>query len=104
MDSSIGELLLRIRCKIADGQYYYTKHAILQSIKRKINKDEVIETIEHGEIIEHYPDDKYGPSCLIYGKTDTGRPLHVVCSIGEVWIITVYEPALEQWGDFRKRR
>jgi hypothetical protein len=33
--------------------------------------------MHQGEIIEEYPDDKYSPSCLIYGKTEGGRELHV---------------------------
>ena len=32
------------------------------------------------EVIEDYPEDKYGPSCLILGFTVYGRPLHVQCS------------------------
>jgi len=47
-----------------------------------------------GEIIEDYPEDKYGPSCLIYGITREGRILHVQCSIEPVWIITAYDPTL----------
>ena len=31
------------------------------------------------EVIEDYPDDKYGPSCLLLGFTSTGRPLHFLC-------------------------
>ncbi|MEG4054235.1 MULTISPECIES: DUF4258 domain-containing protein [unclassified Microcoleus] len=33
-----------------------------------------------GEVIEEYPDDKYSPSCLIFGLTIANRPLHVQCS------------------------
>ena len=60
-----------------------------------------------GEIIEDYPEDKYGPSCLIYGITREGRILHVQCSIEPVWIITAYDPTLspEEWEkDFKRRR
>lgn len=38
------------------------------------------EAVAHGNIIEDYPDDKYGPSCLILGFTLAGRPLHSQCS------------------------
>jgi hypothetical protein len=60
-----------------------------------------------GEIIENYPKDKYGPSCLIYGGTKEGKILHVQCSIDPVWIITVYDPTVkpEEWdGTFKRRR
>jgi hypothetical protein len=60
-----------------------------------------------GEIIEDYPDDKYGPSCLIYGVTEEGRILHVQCSIEPVWIVTAYDPTVnpEEWDrEFKRRR
>ena len=50
---------------------------------------------------------KYGPTCLIYGKTDNGRPIYVQCSHPTrlvVKIITVYEPEAERWMEFRVRR
>jgi len=59
------------------------------------------------EIIEDYPDDKYGPSCLILGFTRRGRPLHVQCSYPSrplVKIVTLYEPDDDLWTDFRRRK
>ena len=50
--------------------------------------------LDSGEIIEEYPDDGPYPSCLIFGRTQEGRPLHVVCAPvmdeGRLIIITVY--------------
>lgn len=58
-----------------------------------------------GEIIEEYHDDKYSPSCLIYGKTEVGRDLHIQVSYPpSVVVITVYEPDPEEWVDFKTRR
>jgi len=59
------------------------------------------------EIVEDYPDDKYGPSCLVLGFTNAGRPLHIQCSYPIrplVKIITLYEPDPDLWIDFRVRR
>jgi hypothetical protein len=57
------------------------------------------------EIIEEYPDDKYFPSCLIYGKTWKGRDLHVQISLPPlVVVITTYEPDPEEWIGFKIRR
>ena len=59
------------------------------------------------EIIEEYPLDRYGPSCLLLGFTETGRPLHIVASAAdgpEVKVITLYEPDPQAWADFRTRR
>ncbi len=59
-----------------------------------------------GEVIEEYRDDKYGPSCLIFGFTIANRPLHVQCSYPFrllVKIITFYEPDPTIWLDFKLR-
>lgn len=74
-------------------------------IKRSIDRAEVEDTVSRGEVIEEYPGDKYSPSCLIYGKTKTGRQLHVQVSFPpEVVIITAYEPDEAEWIDYRIRR
>jgi hypothetical protein len=68
---------------------------------------ELKEAIADGAIIERYPDDKYGPSCLIFGRTKVGRPIHVQCSDGSrpiVKIITIYEPDPALWIEFKVRR
>ncbi len=83
----------------------FTEHAVRQMIKRQITDDEVRDVILSGEIIEDYPDDKYSPSCLVFGKTPTGRPLHVQCSTPpRVRIATVYQPDPSEWVDNRLRR
>jgi hypothetical protein len=94
-----------IREKVHSGLYYWRQHAIERSIERDIEEEEVVEAILNGTIIEEYPDDKYGPSCLIFGHNGDGRPIHVQCSLPpDIWVITVYEPDPKQWVDFRKRR
>lgn len=71
----------------------------------EITDDEVRDTILSGEIIEDYPDDKYSPSCLVLGKTQTGRSLHVQCSAPpRVRIVTAYQPDADEWIDNRQRR
>jgi hypothetical protein len=53
-----------IRHKVAAGQYEYSRHAVDQTIKRRIAVHEVAEAItSQSMLIEDYPDDKYGPSC-----------------------------------------
>jgi hypothetical protein len=87
------------------GDYYWRQHAVERSVERAISETEVAEAILNGRIIEEYPDDKYGPSCLIYGRTTRGRPIHVQCSLPpDIWIIAVYEPAADEWVDFSKRK
>ena len=43
-------------------------HAFERSLERAISPDEIKSAILTGEIIEDYPKDKYGPSCLICGN------------------------------------
>jgi hypothetical protein len=94
-----------IRVKIDRGEYRFSDHALKRMIKRSIDRIETEEAVLSGEIIEEYPDDKYSPSCLIYGKTKAGRNLHVQVSLHpSVVVITVYEPDETEWIDYRIRR
>jgi len=92
--------------KIQAGLYEFSKHAVDQSIIRDISVQEIREAFEDAEIIEDYPEDKFGPSCLVLGFTDRERPLHIQCSYPSrplVKIITLYEPDPDRWIDYKKR-
>lgn len=94
-----------IQDKITKSEYRLSDHAVKMMIKRSIKRSELKNAIINGEIIEEYPDDKYSPSCLIYGKTEGGRDLHIQVSLPpKVIIITAYEPDLNEWIDGRVRR
>ena len=100
-------MIEEIRAKVQAGQFEFSKHAVDQSILRRISVQELREAIASGEVIEDYPEDKYGPSCLVLGFTQAGRPLHIQCSYPSrllVKIITLYEPDPDKWIDFRVRR
>jgi len=73
----------KIPKKIEADQFEFSKHAVDQSIIRRITVQEVREVFLKGEVIEDYPEDKYGPSCLIFGRTVSGRPIHIQCSCPE---------------------
>jgi len=91
-----------IRNKITSEQFELSKHAVDQSIIRKIRLHEIIEAIGNGQIIEDYPNDKYVPSCLICGLTHSGRTVHIQSSYPIrplVKIITVYEPDPQKWNN-----
>ena len=97
-----------IQIKIANEQFEFSKHAVDQSIVRQIRLHEIVEAIVNGQIIEDYPNDKYAPSCLICGVTQTSRTIHIQSSYPSralVKIITVYEPDPNKWNnDFTVRR
>jgi hypothetical protein len=88
----------------------YTKHAKDEMEAEEfgeILEVEVYEAVLDGKTIETYPEDEPYPSCLIFGKTSNGRPLHIVCAYAEdansVIIITAYQPSPNRWIDFERR-
>jgi hypothetical protein len=96
-----------IRSKVASGQFEFSKHAVDQTLLRIITVNEVREAIASAEIIEDYPTDKYGPSCLLLGWTSSRRPLHIQCSYPSralVKVITLYEPDPDLWINLRTRK
>ena len=59
------------------------------------------------KIRENYPNDVRGYSCLIKGKADIGRTIHIVCSPKEDYlaVITAYIPSLKDWEEgFEERK
>lgn len=101
------DMLIEIRKKIVDGMYEFSKHAVDQTLVRDIDVNEVEEALlQKIDLIENYPDDKYGPSCLVLGFTRSGRALHVQCSYPQrplLKTITLYEPGPGVWKNLRVR-
>jgi hypothetical protein len=59
-----------------------------------------------GRLVEDYPDDLRGHSCLLLGFGDGGRPIHIVVALKEDYlaVITAYLPDPTQWSsDFLRR-
>lgn len=87
----------------------FPPHAITQMSRpeRMISTEEVRRVINMCEVIEDYPEDKRGHSCLILGYGNGGKAIHIVCTPKEDYlaIITAYLPTLTEWSDdFRERR
>jgi hypothetical protein len=97
----IIEAVRRNRIRITD-------HADEEAHADRLSFDEVFFSIFQGEIIEEYPEDRPYPSCLIYGDTFGGDPVHSVWAYNQdnKWavLITVYRPDPERWIDWKKRR
>ncbi len=100
--------IVAIVTKIKKRQYEFSKHAVDQSIVRNISVSEIEEAMSgNAVIIEDYPNDKYGPSCLILGYTKNERPLHLQCSYPSrplIKIVTLYQPDSELWIEDRVRQ
>lgn len=104
----VGPDLTLLRSKVAAGEFEFSKHAVDQTIMRAISVQEVREAIAGSKVVEDYPNDKYGPSCLLLGYSFGGRPLHVHVSYPSrplVKIITAYEPDPLVWENgYTQRR
>lgn len=105
----IGSLrtIEEIRESLFMGRYELTRHALKRVIERNISDLEIREAGGNGEPIENYPEDKYAPSCLLFGHTKSGRPLHIHVSLGDfelVRIITLYQPKDKDWIGYSIRR
>ena len=86
----------------------FTSHALNQMnlSDRMIMKEEVIETILNGQVIEEYLDDLRGKSYLICSAKHS-RTIHVVCAPKNEYlaIITAYVPTIDKWeSNLRSRR
>lgn len=101
-------IVVRVRAA-ADRKVLFLPHAMQQmtSQERMITTKEVRSVIDRGEVIEDYPEDPRGHSCLILGEGDENRSIHVVCAPKEDFlaIITAYLPHENEWNDnFKVRR
>ena len=87
--------------------YVVTMHSRRRMSERGILLRDVIDAVDHGEIIEQYPNDYPFPSCLILGLTVSNKYLHVIVSIseGHIYLITAYYPNKDEWeADMKTRR
>jgi len=89
-------------------QLIFRDHATRRMMQRGIRPRDIRFVLEHGEVIEDYPNDTPHPSQLLLGWV-RGRPLHVVSAehltLPVIYIITVYEPDPNHWEpDFTHRR
>lgn len=100
--------LARIQEKVKQRQYRLTSHAERERGLDRITIREIEETLlsYQVEVIESYPEDVRGRSCLVLGFTKGGSPVHLVCGLGrnQLIIITVYRPDPKQWINWRERR
>lgn len=91
--------------KVRKEKYEISIHAEKERYAEGITIHDIEEAIYNGEILEDYPDDPRGASCLILGYSNN-NPIHIVCGFTAVkWIriITVYFPKHPKWIDEKTR-
>lgn len=93
---------------IRTGMIRISDHADEEAEADSLTFDEIYFSVLHGDVIESYPTDKPYPSCLIFGKTFCGDPIHSVWAYNEEnkWavLITVYRPDPALWVNWRERK
>ncbi len=93
---------------IRNNRIKITDHADEEAALDNLKFDEIFFTVFQGEIIEEYTDDAPYPSCLVYGDTFIGDPVHSVWAYNNQnrWavLITTYRPDPTRWINWRKRR
>ena len=107
--SDISKVELReIVRERASQRILYLPHAVRQMSRpdRMISTSDVHKVIKEGEIIEDYPEDARGHSCLMLGSGLNGNPIHIVCSPKDSYlaVITAYIPDQNQWEKNFKTR
>ena len=87
----------------ASKRVLFLPHAVrwMNRPARMISPEEVQTVVDFGNVIEDYPDDPRGHSCLLGGYTERGRQVHVVCSPKDEYlaVVTAYVPDPAQWED-----
>jgi len=90
--------------KLVNNEYDLSSHAHTERQNEIITVKEIEQTLLRGDIIETYPGDPRGESCLVAFESQD-KPLHVICGIrnGRLLIVTVYRPKLPVWTDYKTR-
>lgn len=97
----------RVRAAAAK-RILFLPHAVKAMVRvhPMITPAEVEAVVTRGKVIEDYPEDVRGHSCLMLAAPG-GRAIHVVCSpkVDYLAVITTYRPDPALWKpDFRERK
>ena len=101
--------LEEIRQLVEQGRYEFSIHAQQERLEDDLDVVEIENALVQGEILEDYPNDPRGESCLILGYADT-KPIHAVVGWARkdrteriLRIVTVYIPKIPKWTDPQTR-
>lgn len=93
---------------IRNGRIRITDHADEEAQADSLSFEEIFFSVLRGEVIEDYPHSKPYPSCLVFGESFLGQPVHSVWAYNPAtnWavLVTVYRPDPERWINGRTRR
>jgi hypothetical protein len=90
-----------IRREVEHQTYQISIHADEERLADGLKIDELEIALKNCEIVELYPEDPRGESCLALGFV-VEKPIHFVCGrnrAGHFVLITVYIPSMPKWKD-----
>jgi hypothetical protein len=96
-----------IKRKVGEGKYAVSFTHTEKLRLRRIKTGDIEQAVKSGNIIENYPNDPRGPSCLVLGRIGD-RALHILFArleAEEILVVTAYEPDPEEWeNDWQTRK
>lgn len=106
-----NDIVAKLYAAASANTLAFTNHYYSRESKRPTPSESEVRFIlcdDAPEIIEHYPEGRRGPSCLIWGTTHSNEIGHIVCAYEPTpRVVTGYFPARtepEKWtDDFRNR-
>ncbi|HEV2856294.1 MAG TPA: DUF4258 domain-containing protein [Thermoanaerobaculia bacterium] len=98
-----------VRAAILKGRVVVSRHALHELGDDRLELDQALEVTVSGEVVEDYPRDPRGPSCLVCSTLDLGLWVHTVwgwdAGTETAVLITAYRPHPEKWDEeFKKRK
>lgn len=103
--------LQEIQQHVCNGNYEFSLHAQQERLEENLDITEIeAAVVGSAEVLEEYPDDPRGESCLVLGFAGS-RPMHIVLGWAKrkrdrsriLRVITVYIPSLPKWVNPRTR-
>lgn len=91
-----------IHSEVKKQSYEISLHADDERVAEALTISQLEFALLNCEIIEQYPNDPRGESCLTMGLTPEKTPVHIVCGrnpSGHLLLITVYIPTVPKWRD-----
>lgn len=97
-----------IRECVSRRRIRWTYHVTMRLRKRGVTRKMIVDAVDHYELIEANPEDKYQPSYLILARYQDVR-FHVLFAVDVlnevVHVVTAYVPDPGKWSaDLRTRR
>ena len=95
------DVIQHIRERVRDNRYEISFHAERERENEHLLLADIEESVLlGGELLEDYPDDPRGHSCLVLGFNRAGQAIHTVWGLlptDWVRLITVYIPKPPKW-------